>query len=458
MRITIMLIIALLVAVSFFGVYRLDEFETKNIMPEYLLGMEFAGGMTIHFVVDDFVYTEIHDSEGNIVEPVEGVEYTEEAGYQIIEERVNTDEMLTEENFLRAKTVLEHRLNAIEASQYEIRLNTETGQMSLTLPIDDHTTVIYNAIMQLGIFEIQDADDREEAIERGDGRNIEALMDNSHIANATVLHGPSPFGMGVSVFLNISFNREGTERLEELSREYMEKTTTNEEGEIERRGIALVYDGSLLRHSMYFDEVITRGEIDIMLGVATTDEELMNIHSAASDIAIALNSGPFPIYYETMVEEFTSTIEPTMLRTATLIAIGVFVLALVGLVARFGAKGIYAAILQMGYLATLLLIVRFALIIITPEGIAAIILSVIINYIAVYMLLHTMKKEDLKFDKAMINIIKKLIAVLIPVYIIAIVLSFTTFANLAGFGTGLVWGTIVFYLYNIIFTRALLKE
>ena len=47
---------------------------------------------------------------------------------------------------------------------------------------------------------------------------------------------------------------------------------------------------------------------------------------------------------------------------------------------------------------------------------------------------------------------------LIPIYIIAIVFTFNRLANIASLGMTLVWGLIILYVYNLIFTQVTLKE
>ena len=47
---------------------------------------------------------------------------------------------------------------------------------------------------------------------------------------------------------------------------------------------------------------------------------------------------------------------------------------------------------------------------------------------------------------------------LIPIYIIAIVFTFNRLTNIASLGMTIVWGLIILYLYNLIFTQVTVKE
>ena len=184
---------------------------------------------------------------------------------------------------------------------------------------------------------------------------------------------------------------------------------------------------------------------------------MLHLADGGTEIAVALNSGHIPTDYLVFIDEFTSIIDEDTLAISMYIIAGIITVFLLLAVYKFKLRGVYSAILQIGYIASLLILVRLTNVIITPEGIAGVVISIAINYIAMYMLLDNMKKEETSINIAMKNVMKKLIMYLIPVYIFAVVLSFATFANVASFGMGLVWGIIVFYVYNLIFSRSLLK-
>jgi len=82
LTVIIILTVALIMFSSFFGVKITNkEGIKKDLLPNYKLGMEFTKKRVITATVSDEVNTTIYDAEGNVVTPEEGVEYTEEAGY-----------------------------------------------------------------------------------------------------------------------------------------------------------------------------------------------------------------------------------------------------------------------------------------------------------------------------------------------------------------------------------------
>ena len=102
--ITIILLVAIITIASIFGVYKLKDYKVRSIIPEYLLGMEFAESRVIDLAVDTTVETTIYDKDGNeITNKEDGIEYTEENGYTTVENKANSDEVLTNENYKKNK-------------------------------------------------------------------------------------------------------------------------------------------------------------------------------------------------------------------------------------------------------------------------------------------------------------------------------------------------------------------
>ena len=81
LTVVIILIVALLMFASFFGVYKKNENGEKvSLLPNLKLGMEFGKTRVITASVNNNVNKVVYDAEGNVVKQEEGVEYTEENG------------------------------------------------------------------------------------------------------------------------------------------------------------------------------------------------------------------------------------------------------------------------------------------------------------------------------------------------------------------------------------------
>ena len=63
-----------------------------------------------------------------------------------------------------------------------------------------------------GNFEIQDSETKE------------VLLNSSHIKEARAAYGTSQTGIGDSVYLSMEFNKEGQEKLKEITKKYIAKS------------------------------------------------------------------------------------------------------------------------------------------------------------------------------------------------------------------------------------------
>ena len=81
-----------------------------------------------------------------------------------------------------------------------------------------------------------------------------------------------------------------------------------------------------------------------------------------------------------------------------------------------------------------------------------ILVGIILNYMFIYFAFKNVEENFVK------DIMAKFAVRLIPIYIIAIVFTFNRLANIASLGMTLVWGLIILYVYNLIFTQVTLKE
>ena len=109
-------------------------------------------------------------------------------------------------------------------------------------------------------------------------------------------------------------------------------------------------------------------------------------------------------------------------------------------------------------MAILLIVIRYTNLVITMEGIFAILISAILNYILLIYVLQALKKTDKNreeyknvFNKSM----KSMLLVLIPTMIIGIVLCFATWNPAYSFGTIIFWAVFIMAIYNVSITRIL---
>lgn len=360
--ISIILLIVIITLASFLGIYKKQDYKVSNVVPDYILGMEFTNSRVLNFRVNQTVEsTTIYDSEGNeVTEKAEGIEYTEENGYKVVENKVNPDEVLTKENYKKSKAILQNRLNKLGMDEYTIKQDENSGNIQIEMTEGDTTEDAMGVLAQIGKFEILDADTHE------------VLLDNSYVKTAKVVYGQT--SSGVSVYLQIQFNKDGKTKLEEISNTYIEtvQEVTDENGETKEekvtKNVEVAFDGEAYR-TTYFGETIKDGNLSVMIGSAGNSADLQDHVLTATKMAVVLNTGVLPIDYSISSYEAASPISAKTIKTLIIIAIIAAVIMIAYLVLKFKLKGIFASALQIGYIALLLLALRYTNIKITIEGI-----------------------------------------------------------------------------------------
>ena len=271
-KVLIILFIILISLISFGGIFVQDTKFVKNIIPEYQLGTDLTGSTIVEFKVNDETNTVIYDKEGNIVE--EEGEDTETK-----EEPINPKEILTEENYLLSKDIFEQRLKAMNVEEYILRFNKNDGKIVLQLPDNSDVSFISQYTAVKGAFTVVNEND-------------EILLNNTHLKEAKV--GYSNTESGTVIYLNVQFNKEGTQILKDITNTYIK--TTDEEGNEETKEVSFKIDDTIIL-TTYFEEEITNGAVQFSMGATNSTEELNEYIKETSILAILLNTGELPITY-----------------------------------------------------------------------------------------------------------------------------------------------------------------
>lgn len=434
----IILTIILLSIISFAGVYLLDKGRMINKVNNYWLGMDLEGARRIELAVNTSKQTIKYDKDGKEIATTDTT--TEVAREE--EKEINTQEVLTSDNYKLTKTVLEKRLNKMGINDYEIRLNEANGNITLNIPENDDTDVTVAQIAYQGKFEVIDNDTKE------------VLMTNDDLKTVKAGYGQTSSG-ATTIFVNMEFNEQGKEKLKNITNTYREVKQANEEtGEEQtvKKQIALNIDGKALL-TTYFDEEISNGILQISVGSSSssaTSEELQENLTRARNLAALLDNGKTPIVYQINQNQYIAS-EVTNQNIAIFASVTVIAVTalMIYLVIKYKERGILASISLVGYIAILLLVLRYTNVVITVNGIIGIVLSIIINYILILKLLNS-EKETYKKG------ILKFALTLVPVLAIAIVFTFNSWLPIFSFGMIMFWGIAINLLYNLSITRALL--
>lgn len=429
LKLTILVICIILISlISFVGIYKLQGGSIKNIMPEYTTSKELNGTRLITFKVDT---SNKEDSKTTAKTDGSDDENTEKTP-------VNSQEVLTEENYELAKNIMKKRLDQFNIINYDLRVDKTTGTIALEVGEDGQIDDILAYLLSQGNFTITDTDSGE------------VLLDNSKIKETKTMYynGTS----GTNVYLDIIFNDEGKSKLEEISKTYVE--TKDDEGNSTKKTITIKLDDETIT-TTYFGQTMSNGELPLTVGSASNDSNtIKNYLVQAGELAIVLNNGINPIVYTIGTNEYVAPIiTPDTLNKIIISALVVLAVMIVYLVIRYKTLGIISAISMVGYIALYLITVRFTDTIISLEAIAAIAISILLEFVFVQAIAKAIKKDSANATKTINKELIKNISVQAPLYIMAIVFVFVEWETIKSFGLALFWGLIVSLVYNLIITK-----
>ena len=499
--ITIIVLVVLITMVSFFGVYVHVQNRMENKVRDYELDMDLKGARYARLSVNTESTDVIKDADGNEVE-TEGEltdEQLAEKGYTKESVPNNSQESLTTENYQKSKEIIEERLKAQGVGEYEISLDNETGDILVQIPENDSTDSLVSNMNTVGKFEIIDADTKE------------VLMNNGDIKAVNVMYGSDSSAGGTMVYLNIEFNKEGKEKLKNISNTYVESddtstdnttsentttdanttnnestentttntetenttdnTTTNEttEGTTEnteettKKEITMKVDDQEIMTTT-FDEPIENGQLQLSIGSASTNTETIQENiTQATQMASVLDSGNLPIQYDIQSNEYIlSDITNTEIEYIALAVGIVLLIGFIVLIIRFKLNGFLSAIASIGLIALYLLVIRYTNVSVSLQGIVGIIVTILLNYIFISKILLKIKNSD--DTKKLENIkqgikegYKEFFIKLVPICISIIALCFANWTTISSFGMVMFWGVALMALYNYLITATILK-
>ena len=463
--ITIILAIILVSLISFVGIYMQTQNRMENKVKDYQLGSELEGRRVIELKISD-TKTE-----------------TDESGNETTVAREQSPEILTAENYEIVKNTIEKRLKNLGAQDYIISLNKEDGKIKIELEENENTDLLAYYLTASGEVKIVEKDTETE------------LINDSMVKKASYNYATNADGE-YQVYVELQLTKEGQAKLEEISNNYAilaneideieaaqteteenaedtetseestetqetteaeqenTETTENQEEQAETKKIAVLK----IADTEYDVEKIEKNKITITVGSATTSNTTLNNNlSIATEMMILINSGKYPVIYDVQTNRYIY--DDINLDTVLYVALAIIAIILITLVVitiRYRLKGLLSSFSIIGFIAVLLLLLRYTNILITIETIGAIIISIIINIVLNISILNKIQKIG-SVKEAVNNTYKEIFIKLIPVMIISIVFCFSGWTNLNNFGMTMFWGFILIPIYNYVVTRTLLR-
>ena len=173
-------------------------------------------------------------------------------------------------------------------------------------------------------------------------------------------------------------------------------------------------------------------------------------------MAVLLDTGKMPVKYTVSENQYIlSEITNDELSIAMYIILAVVAIALIVLIARYKTNGLLGAFAYVGLASIFLILIRYANVILSLEGIFGIVIILILNYLFINKLLSKYKKET-DSDKLK-ETYKEFFIKIMPICIAVITFCFISWAPISSFGMVMFWGILLIAVYNFIITNQLLK-
>lgn len=473
--ILVVLIIVLVSIISFVGIFYQSRNEMVSRIPEYKSGTNIKGHRIVTLEVSEDGTKSGEESTEN--ETTENEVAENETSNN--EESKNTEN--NADNYKKSAEIIKKRLKNLKVEDYSVSLDENTGKVEIDLPENDQTDIILSDITQKGNFQIADSSTNE------------VLLSNSDIKSVDV--GKQVNGSYTVVYMNINFNMQGAKKFKNVTVKYQnnvsentiaaentteENTTTTEnsteenstseenttsdesaDSSNESRQVVLKIDDTTMMTTS-FTEVIDNGTLSLTIGSSKDNDEIQTYVYGGDNLAAIIENEAMPLQYEIKGNTYVaSEIGNSNIKIIVYVEIAIALVISLYLIIRYRVKGIMATILSVGYVAVLLLVIRYANVVLSIEGILAIALSFVVNTVFNIMLLNRIKEKNMtaeekkqKYNEAL----KRYSLSIIPIVIIAIVCCLVNWDAIYSFGMVMFWGIIISIIYNLTFTNVIVKN
>ena len=324
----------------------------------------------------------------------------------------------------------------MEISDYLVRLDDATGAIDIEIPEDATTDYFVEYTGMQGKFTMTDDE------------TSEVLLDNNSLKKASIQYGTS--SAGTTVYLVIEFNKEGSSKLQEVSKTYIK--STDSEGNDTTKKVKMSIDDQTIM-TTYFGEEMTDGIMQIPLGTTTNATDIQNYLKQASNISVFLNTEPLPIKYSVDINRFEySDITENTLKIATIVLASIFAIMLIYMIIKYKANGILGALANVGFLALLLLAIRYGKVTLTITGIAGIAIATIIEYVITMLVIKQYNKDtdEATVNKNVNNVMSNSAKTIAPILIMSVIFALIKWEQIASIGMVLFWAILLMIVYNAI--------
>lgn len=455
----VILLIVLLSLISFIGIHKRNLNTWASVLPEYQFSKELSKIRTFEFSVDTSTKdadsssdsTETSNDETTTTDEATTTDETTDStdtSSEATKVPVNDPSVLTKENYEKVKKIAEKRLSEFGIADANVTINEETGSLFVSVPYSKNTDNVASLASQAGKLEIIDTDSKEVLIDKSMIKKASAYYQQADSDTTTSSSDEITYNLGI----RLTFTSAGQKKLNEISKSYIE--TTDENGNASQKTVTVQIDGED-KYITYFspDGEYTELAIPLYRSVSTDDMETFNKDYNECLVAQAVvNAETMPVVYTLTAGSFIeSDFSENFIRNLTIVGIIILAIVLVCTIVKNKKKGIYAALIEIGYIAIHLLVIRAASVTLTLSGLLTIAFMALANYI----LLVALMNQERAVDK--LESFGKFILTVIPFIITVIVFALGKEANIQSVGSVGIWGIFVF-VYTLISAMFLLNE
>ncbi len=464
--VTKVIAIIIICLIGFVGIYFpwKKPLQMNNEIKDFTLGKDFTGYREIILTLSDA--NKVFDSDNKFVGDTDSYDDSsiESNKYTKSEEKVNSSESLTVDNYEKSKSIIEKRLNAFGLQEYNLSMDKESGKIYIQVPENSITDRVVSNITEIGSIELKDSKDYSKT-----------LLTSENFEKARVMYGST--STGTAVYLEIQFNKDGKNTLKDISEnEYKKvaeeskseesseteesenktedtKTEENKEEEkAEQKEVTLYMSGNEVT-STSFDEPVTDGKMSLRMGQVSTDSEtIQESATSANAVSIILNNGVMPLKYKVTENRYVaSEIKTSIIRNILIVVAAVFVVLLIYMIIKHKTRGVLTALNFIAFVSLYSILLRAFNVTIAMEGIVGAIIILALNYIINMRLIEL--QDNKKYYETYLDIIMKLI----PIFAISIMFVFIPVMAISSIGMVMFWGIALSLIYNVAITKHILN-
>lgn len=460
-KVIAVLAIILVALISFLGINKRNLNGWRKVLPEFNLSKE-LGEVRIFSFVTSTATKEVEENSDETKDEAD-TQATEEqtadntknetnsestdnqsSSSEKKEVPVNDSSVLNKDNYKKVKNIIEERIKKFGISDSTVSVDDESGEVSISVPQTNISDYLVSLVTKQGKVEIIDSDTKEVLISRNMIKDVSAYYVQSNDSSTSTNSSEITYDEGIK----FEFTSEGQKKLNEISKNYIE--TTDEDGNTSQKTITLKIDDEE-KYKTYFspDGNYTNLAIPLYQGVSVDDMTTFNDNYAECRIiSTCLNNDEMPIIYTVSTGTYIeSNLGENFIMYTVIVGVMILVVVALGMIIKFKKNGILMALIEIGYVAILLLLIRAASVSITLTGLIMILFMSLINVFLLCLMLD--KHKAMKFGKFILN--------LIPLLITIIVFVFAKDVNISSIGSVGFYGFITF-IYTYLISILLLND